>query len=374
MTLLNYLTRVHFADGVLEEALRSEMEHHAKRRPMIVAEEGMLTGAIAERFFASFPIRSVAQTFDQVPSRASEAAAQELARLYREQECDLLIAYGSSRSIDLAKAGRIAIAHDEPIAQLSSEEGGAMRIGPDLPDLYAVPGVLGFASAISHYTRIGLMSGGQVLLASSNLIPTVTICDPTLTLGAGPTESAAACGGVLARGIDAYLAPGYNPPADGLALDALARVSRNIDQVLCDDDLSARREMMAAGLNSSLSLQKGLCVVHAIANALTSVSQAPADPSTLGGILIPELVRFYSSADGSRIEQVGATMGLKGDVGDALDAFMARLPGPHRLGELGIASEDLAHAAVLAARDRAILNSPRGLKALQIEAILSAVH
>ncbi len=51
MTLINYLTRVHFADGVLEEATHSEMEAHGKRRPLIIAEEGHLTGATAERFF-----------------------------------------------------------------------------------------------------------------------------------------------------------------------------------------------------------------------------------------------------------------------------------------------------------------------------------
>lgn len=30
MTLITYLTRVHFADGVLEEALRAEMEVNGK--------------------------------------------------------------------------------------------------------------------------------------------------------------------------------------------------------------------------------------------------------------------------------------------------------------------------------------------------------
>lgn len=374
MTLINYLTRVHFADGVLEEALHSEMDLHGKRRPLIVAENGSLTGAIAERFFASFPIRCIAQTFDDVPVRASETAAQDIARLYRENDCDLLIAYGSSRSIDLAKAARIAIAHDEPIAQLSNEEGGARRISCALPDLYAIPGVLGFASAISHYTRVGLNAGGQVLLSSKNLIPTVTICDPTLTLGAGPNETAAAAAGILARAIDAYLSPGYNPPADGLALDALSRVGRTICRVLDSDDLSARREMMASGLNSSLSLQKGLCAVHAIANAISSVSQAPADPSTLGGILIPELVRFYAKEDATRITPVGASLGLEGDVCDGLDGFLNRLPLPNRLREVGVDACDLPHVAVLAAGDRAILNGPRGLKAPQIETILTAIH
>ncbi|MEM1131107.1 MAG: iron-containing alcohol dehydrogenase, partial [Pseudomonadota bacterium] len=223
MTLINYLTRVHFADGVLEEALRSEMERHDKRRPLIISEEAHLTGAMSERFLSSLPIRVRAECFSAVPARPTEAAARRIARIYQDGACDLLIAYGSNRAMDLAKVARIAIAYDEPIAALSAEEGGAQRITNDLPDLYSIPGILGFASAITDYTRVKPDAGGQVLLSSPHLIPEVTICDPTLTLGASPEESACAAAGIFARAVDAYLAPGYNPPAESMALDALRR-------------------------------------------------------------------------------------------------------------------------------------------------------
>jgi len=149
MTLINYLTRVHFADGVLEEAIHSEMEANGKRRPLIIAEEGHLSGATAERFFSSFPRRSVAEIFSKVPHQATETAARHVAEQYRAGGCDLLIAFGSNRAMDLAKVSRIAIAFDEPIAALSNDEGGSQRINGQLPDLYSVPGILGFASAIS---------------------------------------------------------------------------------------------------------------------------------------------------------------------------------------------------------------------------------
>ncbi|MEM1162984.1 MAG: iron-containing alcohol dehydrogenase, partial [Pseudomonadota bacterium] len=352
MTLINFLTRVHFADGVLEEALHSEMELHGKRRPLIIAENGHLTGAVAERFFASFPLRSVAETFTDVPPQATEAAAQAIAALYEKGRCDLLIAFGSNRAMDLAKVARIAIAHDEPVAALSSEEGGSQRIGPRLPDLYSVPGILGFASAISDYTRVRVTTGGQVLLSSRLLLPSVTICDPTLTLGAAEQPSAVAAAGILARGIDAYLAPGYNPPADGLALDSLSRVRTNIARVLDSDDLKARREMMASGLNSSLSLQKGLCVVHAISNAVASVASGPIDPSALGGILIPELVRFYGARTNGRTEQIKASLNLQSscDLADGISEFLDDLPLPRVLRDVRVDVDTLEQAAALAVR------------------------
>ncbi|MEM7742716.1 MAG: iron-containing alcohol dehydrogenase [Pseudomonadota bacterium] len=376
MTLINFLTRVHFADNVLEDALHSEMERHSKRRPFVVAEDAHVRGPIAERFFSSFPIRTRAQTFSAVTTRATETAAREIAERYRTSDCDVLIAFGSNRAMDLAKVARVAIAYDEPIAALSREEGGAQRITPVLPDLYSVPGILGFASAITDYTRVKLDTGGQVMLSSPHLIPTVTICDPSLAIGSSRAESAIAAAGVLARGIDGFLAPAYNPPADALALDALGRVAANVHRVLRDDDLGCRREMMAAGLNSSLALQKGLCAVHAISNAVAAVSRAPIDPSALGGILIPELARTYAARSEMRLEAVSRSLGLPDGqpLWLGLQRLMDRLPLVRTLDAFGIAADDLPAAAELAARDRALGNAPVPLRRDAVLDILNTVH
>ncbi|MEO0959118.1 MAG: iron-containing alcohol dehydrogenase, partial [Pseudomonadota bacterium] len=236
MTLITYLNRVHFADGVLEEALRSELEVHGKRRPLVIAEMVDLAGVPAERLFSGFPVRTAPESFACSPRLATEAAAVQIAEIYHRTVRDHLVAFGSSRAIDLAKVARVAIAYDEPLAAMSSAEGGARRIGDRLPDLYAVPGIGGFASAVSDYARVKLNAGRQVLISSRKLLPTVTICDPTLTLGSSPESSASAASGAMSRGIEAFLARGFNPPADGLALDGLGRTVRHLERALHDDD------------------------------------------------------------------------------------------------------------------------------------------
>ncbi|MEM7238880.1 MAG: iron-containing alcohol dehydrogenase [Pseudomonadota bacterium] len=374
MTLITYLTRVHFADGVLEEALRSEMERHAKTRPLIIAEPCHLAGEVADRFFSSFPIRTMAETFVDVPPFATEAAALDIARIYRETDRDLLISCGSARAIDLAKVARIAIAYDEPISTFSSNEGGSQMIRSKLPVLFSVPGISGFASAVSDYARVKLNSGGQVLLSSSHLYPTVTICDPTLTHGSDPAASASAAAGVISRGIEAYVARGYNPPADGLALDGLSRIARNIGIVLEQDDMTARREMMAGSLNSALSLQKGLCVVHAITNALASVTHIRLDPCAVGRLIMPGLITFYGDCLNGKREALSHSLGLRPgeEIGAGLERIMLDYPLPNRLSDMKLTREDLDAAAGVAARDRAIGNGPRAVTEPDVKAILAA--
>ncbi len=376
MALINYLTRVHFADGVLEEALRSELEYHGKRRPLVIAEAKDLAGTTAERFFSGFPMRMRVETFSAVPYRASEHAGRQIAELYLDTDCDVLIAFGSNRAMDLAKVARLAIAYDEPIIGLSSEEGGTQRISDALPDLYSVPGVLGFASAITDYTRTRLESGGQVLLSSRHLIPAVTICDPTLTLGADKVETSIAAAGVFARGVDAYLSTGYNPPADAMALDALSRVVANIFHVLEEDDLQGRREMMASGLNSSLALQKGLCAVHAICNALAATARAPIDPSALGAVLIPVLASAYGDVGAARVRALKSSLQISSDktLGEGLAELIGRLPLKTTLCELGVQSSDLPVAVSLAMQDRAINNGPVHFSRSDLMALLTSAH
>lgn len=376
MTLITYLTRVHFADGVLEEALHGEMDLNHKRRPLIIAERDALEGTMGERIFAGLPVRTVAEAYTELPQRPTEEAVQDIARRYRSADCDLLIAFGGNLAIDLAKVARIAIAFDEPIAALSEEEGGGQRISGPLPDLYSIPGILGFASAISDYARVRLSSGRQALLSSRKLIPTVTICDPTLTLGADRTVGATALAGIVARSVEVFLSPRYNPPADGLALDSLSRIPPIIDEISGSGDVSAHRELMAAGLNSGLSMQKGLCVQHAIANALASASPASMNPISLGPVLVPELVRYYGETANRRVRRVKESLGLDESLSltDGLNAFFERLPIATRLSQLQVGAADLPKAADIAIGDRAINSGPRSFSDQDVLRILQAVH
>ncbi|MEM7496513.1 MAG: iron-containing alcohol dehydrogenase [Pseudomonadota bacterium] len=376
MTLITYVNRVHFADGVLEEALRSEIELNQKRRPMVIAEAADLEGALAERLLASFPIRTSAEAFVAVPGLPSEAAAVRLAEQYKESGCDHLVAFGSRRAIDLAKVARIAIAYDEPLASLSSAEGGARRIGDRLPELYAVPGIAGFASAASDYARVKLTTGRQALISSRKLVPTVTICDPTLTLGSSPADTASAASGTLSRGIESYLSRGYNPPADGLALDAIGRTVRHLGRAVEHDDLLARREMMAGSLNSALSLQKGLCGIHAITNALASVSDVQIDPCAVGRLLLPPVLRFYATVLDSKDAPLRQALGLSAgaDLADGVAEMLADLPLPGSLSAMGLSAEVLAAAAPIAAEDRALSAGPRAMREEDVLSLLGAVH
>ncbi|MEO1018020.1 MAG: iron-containing alcohol dehydrogenase [Pseudomonadota bacterium] len=376
MTLINYLTRVHFADGVLEEALFSELERNQKKRPLVITDHIDLGDENGERFFAGLPADISLEFFRSVPAIPTEEAANAVAHLYCATERDHLIAFGLGSAIDLAKIARIAIAHDQPLGFFADAEGGSQRVNKILPDLYVVPTIVGFGSAVSAESHLILETEQRVLVESAQLIPTVAICDPTLTLNAAPAEIASVAASAIAQCLEAFLSRGFNPPADGIALEGLRRGAKNLKTAMTKGDLASRREVMAASLNAALAMQKGLGATYAIGNALYAVSSQTLDGGAVSRLLLPEVLRFNADSAVEKCEPLGHMLGFScaGSFADGLADLLHELPLPNSLSEMGIGDAQIQAASELAAHDRATANSPRFARAEDILLIMRSVH
>lgn len=376
MTLINFLTRIHFADGVLEEALRSEMERLDRRYPLIVAGPSHLESAVGQSICSSFTVRTKIKTYSDIQAIATEETADDIARTYQDHGHDVIIAFGGDNAIDLAKIARLSIIRREPVGNLISEEGGTHGIEYSQPDLIAIPDISGISASVSDHSRLRLNNGKLVILESRNMIPDVVICDPTVTLGSSRQEGASAAAGVISRGVSAYFAKGFNPPADGLALDSLSRIVGNAYASLDQDELTARREMMAGCLNSALSMQKGLCAVHAVSSALASVADSEIDFGSASRLLLPLLVQYYEYESNPRSHALKRSLMIKDDMAlaNGLKGLLQPLPLPQSLSDMGVARSSLKQAAKLAGSDRAIRNGPRKIIQAEILSMLETVY
>ena len=310
MTLIHYLTRVHFADGVLEEALRSELESNGKKRPLVIADPADLQTPFAERVLSGLPARTKSRIFDTIPNLPTQARAREIAEIYRTDGRDSLVCFGRSRTINLAKAARLAIALPKPEEGNGRSKRLGGRLERELPLLCAIPGLGAIGAALSDEIPEDEDEFGASLFSRRERLPSVVICDPTITLGADPGPSASAGVDAMARCIEAYLSNAYNPPADGIAMDGLRRGASHLHKVIAKDNLDARREMMAASLNGALALQKGAGTSRAMGDALIRVSGRDLDAGALGRLLLPQVLRFHADAAKEKYQPLRRTLGI----------------------------------------------------------------
>lgn len=389
MTLINYLTRVHFADGILEQALWAEMNGAGRTRPLIVTDPGPLSSEAVERLSAGLPIRTDAIFFRDCPKTPTERDARRLGRLYEETRRDCVIAFGGRAAIEFAKLARLMVGHEggvEEIARSARQRSTGQRSTrqrpaappdrPDPPDLIVAPRISGLGATVNAFVSLRDEGGARKVVATRRLIPTVAICDPTLGLGADAAASAAAGAGAILACVEPYLAGGYNPPADGIALDGLRRALASLPRVLRRETLEDRREMAAASLNGSLAQEKGPCVAYALVDALCSASAAAPDSGAVGRLVLPGVLRIGGGrARDARRLTVRDMLRLtaKDCLAEGVEAFLKPLPLPASLSAMGVTGAEAARAAEEAHREIALMRGAPPVRADEIHAVLEAV-
>jgi 4-hydroxybutyrate dehydrogenase len=242
MTLIGYLTRTHFAEAAIEDALPEEVGPLSRALVLVDDEPGSAAVYARVQEALGQTAISLARTHAVAPHR--EATSRILSAL-NDIRSETLVAVGGSAAIGQAR--------------LAAEQ--AARRGKRLT-LVAVPASL-CDFGLGRRVRPGQ---GQPIACPR---PDQIIADPTVLEGTPSRRLAAAAMEVLVHAIEAYASPIYHPPADALALEATKRLTRWLPVALASPaHREAQRELMAAALTAGLALEKAVGGVDALAHPI----------------------------------------------------------------------------------------------------------
>ncbi len=340
MAFINYITQIQFAPGALS-LLRQECDRVGIARPLIVTDQGIKAAGILRQAIDALPTMDKA-VYDQTPSNPTEAAVRAATNLFHDNGCDGLLALGGGSAIDCAKGVAIAARHEGPLKTYATIEGGSPRITERCVPLIAIPTTSGTGSEVARGAILILDDGRKLGFHSWHLVPRAAICDPDLTLGLGPRMTAATGMDAVAHCMETFMAPAFNPPADGIALDGLERAWNHIERATRDgSDREARLNMMSASMQGAMAFQKGLGCVHSLSHSLGGI-----DPrlhhGTLNAVFLPAVVQFNASAESirkeRRLERLARAMGLSASdaIGNAIKDMNQRLGLPSGLAAMGV--------------------------------------
>lgn len=340
MAFINFVTQIQFEFGALK-LLAQECRRVGITRPLIVTDPGVKAAGLLQKVQDALP-GVPAAVFDQTPSNPTEAAVRAAVAVYKASGCDGLVAVGGGSSIDCAKGVAIAATHEGPLKTYATIEGGSLKITERVAPLIAVPTTAGTGSEVARGAIVILDDHRKLGFHSWHLVPKAAICDPELTLGLPPLLTAATGMDAIAHCMEAFMAPAFNPPADGIGLDGLARGWSHIARATRDgSDREARLNMMSTSMQGAMAFQKGLGCVHSLSHSLGGV-----DPrlhhGTLNAVFLPAVVRFNAGAESvqkeHRLERMAHAMGLKsaGDIPEAIQAMNAKLGLPLGLAAMGV--------------------------------------
>mgnify|MGYP001313739888 CR=1 FL=1 len=367
MARIYYITQIEIDAGAIA-CLPQECDAARIRRPLLVTDPGVRAAGVFDRVLQVLGDRPHA-VYDQTPSNPTEAAVRAAVEVFRRERCDGLVAVGGGSSIDLAKGVAIAATHDGALKMYATIEGGSPKITAAVAPLIAVPTTAGTGSEVARGAIVIVDDGRKLGFHSWHLVPKAAILDPELTLGLPPLLTAATGMDAIAHCMETFMAPAVNPPADGIALDGLARGWAHIERATRNgNDRDARWHMMSASMQGAMAFQKGLGCVHSLSHSLGGVNPR-LHHGTLNALFLPAVVHFNASAESiqreRRLQRMAYAMGLDDSdgtgkvVATAIREMNARLGLPRGLAALGVTPELFDRVIIGAMADHCHKTNPR---------------
>ncbi len=364
MALILYLTQIQIDFGA-RRLLTAECERLGITRPLIVTDAGVRAAGVLQQVLDELPPPVRDAIYDGTPANPTETAVRAAAAMFERNGCDGLIAVGGGSAIDCAKGTAIVARHPGPLKHYATIEGGSPRITDACVPLIAVPTTAGTGSEVARGAILIVDDGRKLGFHSWHLLPKVAICDPELTLGLPSLLTAATGMDAIAHCMETFMAPPFNPPADGIALDGLGRGWAHIERATHDGaDRDARLQMMSTSAQGALAFQKGLGCVHSLSHALGGVNPK-LHHGTLNAIFLPAVTRFNAEAESMRkdrrLQRMAQAMGLaQGDeVPGAIRAMNQRLGLPTGLAAMGVQREWFERIVEGALADHCHKTNPR---------------
>lgn len=324
-------------------------------------------------------------TLPDVPVESAMSAADEA----RPFAPDLVIGVGGGSCLDMAKCVALLLTHG---GRPQDYYGEYAVPGPIMP-LIAIPTTAGTGSEV---TPVAVLSDAErtlkVGISSPFLIPTVSICDPDLTLSCPATLTAIAGADALTHAIEAFTAirrepipgiaqqrvfVGKNALSDHFALSAITLLWEGLEAA-CEhgsEHLAREKVMLGATLAGLAFGVAGTAAAHAIqypVGALTHTAHG------LGvACLLPYVMTWNAPVIGDELAQIAHAAGLDGPdaVIPELASLFERIGIPPTLGALGLEADRIGWVAEQSLGiARLIQNNPRPLNSQGMHNLVAAAH
>lgn len=293
---------------------------------VLVITDGMLTKlGLLDGMLKAMDEAGIRYTiYDGVAPNPTDENVEAGLKMYLENGCQAMVAFGGGSPMDCAKAlgARVAKPH-KSVNQLQ----GLFKVLKRIPTIFAVPTTAGTGSETTVAAVITEMATHhKQTINDTCLMPKYAVLDPELTVGLPPKTTATTGIDALAHAVEAYTNNTYNSSLEkDLCKKAVKLIYENLYEAYRNGtNLEARQNMQKAAFYAGRAFTRG-CVgyVHAIGHTLGGLYGMPHGLAM--SVLLPHVMRAFGAAVYERLAELADVCGMTAETASAQEKAEAFL-------------------------------------------------
>ncbi len=361
-TSFSFPTNIRFGVGVIEE-LPEYLQDHDLKNPLVVTDPNVAELDFFKTILSNLKSKGFGVTvFKEMHKNPVKTDVLIGGDAYKAGDCDSIIGIGGGVAMDVARAITLRINHRRDLFDYDDLIGGDKHVTEEVPHFITVPTTSGTGSEVGRSAIISEDdSKKKRILFHPKLMAKQVFADPGLTEELPPFITAATGMDALTHNMEAYLAKGFNPVCDGIAIEGIRMICDALEDAVNRPNPEARSKMMLGSLMGAIAFQKGLGIVHSLAHPLSSLLDI--HHGLANAIMIPYGLEFNISGQEARFAEMAHAMGLNEKRGstviEKLHIMNAKCGMPSKLSEQGVGREHIEELADLAYADFCHPSNPR---------------
>jgi alcohol dehydrogenase len=351
----SYPTAIKFGAGRIKE-LADHCKAVGMKKPLLVTDRGLAPMAITQNALDILEAAGLGRAiFADVDPNPNDKNLGAGVKAFKDGGHDGVVAFGGGSGLDLGKAVAFMAGQTRPVWDFEDIGDWWTRANSDgIAPIVAVPTTAGTGSEVGRASVItNSETHTKKVIFHPKFLPSVTICDPELTVGMPKVITAGTGMDAFAHCLEAYCSPFYHPMSQGIALEGMRLVKEFLPRAYKDgSDIEARANMMSAAAMGAVAFQKGLGAIHSLSHPVGAIYNT--HHGMTNAVVMPPVLRFNRPAIEGRIANAAAYLGIGGGFDGFYDYVLQlrfELGVPDKLRALGVGMDRIDEMAEMAIVD-----------------------
>ncbi len=358
----NFPTVIRFGVGAVKE-LPAYLKDNNILKPLIVTDPNVYELGFFKSILSSLDKSSISyETFYQIDKNPVKQNVLDGGDAFADGNCDAIVGIGGGAALDVSRAIALRINNRKDLFIYDDLIGGDKYIDGAIPHFVTIPTTSGTGSEVGRAAIISEdESKKKRILFHPTLMAKIVFADPELTYDLPPAITAATGMDALTHNMEAYIAKGFHPMCDGIALQGIQLIAESLEGAVHSPNPENRSKMLLASMMGAVAFQKGLGIVHSLAHPLSTLLDV--HHGLANAIMITYGMEFNMPGLELKFQEFARALKLDNtnpeSVLTALRDLNQRIGIPGKLTDLGVKEEHIKPLSELALADFCHPNNPK---------------